>query len=236
MTQSARDGFRCWSNCHTVHEMPQTYKVAQGDDLTTIAKRFDFNDWRTIYLDASNAAFRALRPDPFILFPGDTINIPDKQPRNEEAATGKSHKFYVHGMTRVLRLRLLDPFGEPFAEEPYQFFLGGQIVSSDKRTDKDGIASEDVPIDARAGKLSIQGFSWELAIGELNPIDQTDDIGISGAQGRLLNLGYPVGAVDGQMGPKTVAAIEMFQRDTKLPITGKLDDATKKALMKAHGM
>jgi N-acetylmuramoyl-L-alanine amidase len=216
--------------------VPQAYSVEQGDDLTTIAKRFNFNDWRTIYFDAGNAAFRALRPDPFILFPGDVINIPDKQPKNEEAATGKSHKFYVHGMTRVLRLRLLDPFGEPFAEAPYRFFLGGQVVSDDKRTDKDGILSEDVPVDARAGNVSIQGFSWDLAIGELNPIDNTDDIGVSGAQGRLLNLGYPVGKVDGKMGPQTAAAIEMFQRDMKLSATGELDVTTKRALVKAHGV
>jgi N-acetylmuramoyl-L-alanine amidase len=217
--------------------MSRAYTIAQGDDLTTIAKRFAFNDWRTIYYDGSNAAFRERRPDPFVLFPGDVINIPDKQPRREEAATGARHKFYVHGMTRVLRLRLLDPFGAPLAKEPYQLFLGGRLVRSDKSTDGDGLLTEDVPVDARDAKVTTRDFSWDLDIGDLNPMDRTDDGGVSGAQGRLLNLGYPVGKVDGKLGPKTAAALRMFQRDKNLSQTkGELDDETKKALIAAYGM
>ncbi|MFO0761475.1 MAG: LysM domain-containing protein [Byssovorax sp.] len=43
--------------------MSQVYRVEQGDDLFTIAEKFGFNDWRTVYHDPSNAPFRALRPN-----------------------------------------------------------------------------------------------------------------------------------------------------------------------------
>jgi peptidoglycan hydrolase-like protein with peptidoglycan-binding domain len=67
-------------------------------------------------------------------------------------------------------------------------------------------------------------------------MDRVDDDGVSGAQGRLLNLGYPVGPIDGKLGPRTRAALRQFQTDMKLqPVSGELDDQTKKALVKAHG-
>jgi hypothetical protein len=53
---------------------------------------------------------------------------------------------------------------------------------------------------------------------------------IQGAQERLLALGYQPGAADGVMGPKAVAALEKFQADRGLPVTGQLDRKTLNAL------
>ena len=50
------------------------------------------------------------------------------------------------------------------------------------------------------------------------------------AQEALERAGYEIGVSDGQMGPRTVAAVRRFQADRYLPPTGLLDDATLAAL------
>lgn len=50
------------------------------------------------------------------------------------------------------------------------------------------------------------------------------------AQERLSKLGYALGVPDGIYGPQTRQALEAFQRDQKLPVTGNLDAATSQAL------
>lgn len=50
------------------------------------------------------------------------------------------------------------------------------------------------------------------------------------AQEALERAGYEIGVSDGQLGPRTVAAIRRFQSDRYLPLTGQLDDATAAAL------
>jgi hypothetical protein len=57
--------------------MAKNYTVVSGDTLTAIARKHGFSDWRTIYNDPSNAPFRAKRPNPDRIFPGDEIVIPD---------------------------------------------------------------------------------------------------------------------------------------------------------------
>lgn len=50
------------------------------------------------------------------------------------------------------------------------------------------------------------------------------------AQEALERAGYGIGASDGQMGPRTIAAIKKFQADRYLPATGQLDVGTIAAL------
>jgi hypothetical protein len=56
--------------------MAVPYTVVADNFLTKIANKFGIADWRTIYFDPSNAAFRAKRPDPNHIFAGDIIMIP----------------------------------------------------------------------------------------------------------------------------------------------------------------
>jgi len=51
-------------------------------------------------------------------------------------------------------------------------------------------------------------------------------------QVKLNQLGYNVGAADGQLGRATVAGIRAFQRDRRLTISGQLDQATMNELAK----
>lgn len=53
------------------------------------------------------------------------------------------------------------------------------------------------------------------------------------AQQRLGQLGYDPGTADGIYGPRTRQALEAFQRDRNLPVSGGLDPATVRALERA---
>lgn len=58
-----------------------------------------------------------------------------------------------------------------------------------------------------------------------------DSIDIAAAQRRLVSLSYPLGAIDGKIGPLTRSAIRDFQDAAELPITGNLDPKTYSTLM-----
>jgi N-acetylmuramoyl-L-alanine amidase len=215
--------------------MPSKHVVQQGEDLFVIAARYGFRDYRTIYDDAANAELRSLRPNPQVLFPGDVIAIPDREPRVEEGDTGRRHRFFVRAPQRLLRLRLRDPFGEPLVNEPYELVVDGVSVGSGLVTKPDGTLEHVIPTQARRGRLTTKDFAWDLRIGDLDPIRETPDSGRSGMQARLRNLGYYHGLLDGIVGPRTEDALRRFQADHGLAVTGALDDATSAALIAAHG-
>lgn len=54
--------------------------------------------------------------------------------------------------------------------------------------------------------------------------------GVSDFQKKLSLLGYDLGAVDGIFGAKTKTALEKFQRDSGLPVSGDYDSSTKEKL------
>ena len=70
---------------------------------------------------------------------------------------------------------------------------------------------------------------WALAASAgLKKGDQGADV--QALQMRLVKLGYSVGKVDGDYGNKTKAAVQAFQKDRGLPVTGSVDEATHGAL------
>jgi hypothetical protein len=52
------------------------YTVVKGDNLTVIAQKFGVPSWRDIYFHPDNAAFRAKRRIPDLIYPGDVVKIP----------------------------------------------------------------------------------------------------------------------------------------------------------------
>lgn len=68
------------------------YTVKKGDSLSAIAKRFGVKSWQELYNLSENAAFRAKRPDPNLIQPGDVVTVP-----GSVATTG----YVVTGMTRI---------------------------------------------------------------------------------------------------------------------------------------
>ena len=60
--------------------MAITYVVKTGDNLTSIARKFNFKSWQELYNHPDNAEFRRKRPNPNIIFTGDELRIPGGSP------------------------------------------------------------------------------------------------------------------------------------------------------------
>lgn len=56
------------------------YTIRSGDTLTRIAQRHGLPSWKDIYFLPENAPFRAKRPNPDKIFPGDVVLIPGTDP------------------------------------------------------------------------------------------------------------------------------------------------------------
>lgn len=204
------------------------HTVQQGECLSSIAKRFGFADYRSIWDRPENTKLRALRVDPNILLPGDQVFVPDKASRVEPVATGKEHVFVLRRPKVFLELTLqLD--GEPLANKSYSLSVGAHRQKG--TTDGQGRLKERIEPDAERGVLRLDDpvVEWHLRIGHLDPATE-----VSGVQARLNNLGHGCGDVDGLVGPRTRAALRQFQSRHALKPTGAIDAATSNALRNAH--
>lgn len=214
--------------------MPITHVVAQGDCFSKIAKRYGFADYKVIYDHPDNAELKKKRPNPNVLRPGDSIQIPDHTLKEIDAPAGQMHRFKVKLAEKALRLALAGPDGKPLAGVDYELDLGEKTPRK-SATDGGGKLEELVPADCTRATLYIQDRVLVLNLGHLNPLAEAKTGDHTGLQGRLKNLGYDPGPADGKYGPRTRAALAVFQADNDLEITGKLDDATLDKLEKAHG-
>ena len=210
------------------------HTVKQGECISRIAARYGFVDWSVIYGHADNADLRKKRPDPNIIHPGDRIFVPEREMKMVPRATGKSHAFTVRRPKKMLRLLVEDLAGEPVANAAYALVVEGKVYSGS--TDGRGLVEQEVSMEAESGTLEIAGKIWPLLVGHLNPIDDTPDDGVSGIQARLKNLGYDPGPVDGELGPRTTAAVRAFQREhPPLAVDGICGPKTRAKLTQRHG-
>lgn len=213
--------------------MPKTHKVKPGECLSTIAARYGFLDYKAIYDHVDNEALRSKRPNPNMIHPGDEVIIPDKAQKQVHCATGKRHTFVLERPTRKLVLKFLDEDGQPLAHEIYELEVEGEHIEG--ATDDSGRLEETIPASAQSARLRLGERPYHVKIGDLNPMDDVDDDGISGVQGRLRNLGFDPGPLDGKMGPRTRHAIAAFQASRGLPVTGDWKGSILDELKKAHG-
>jgi hypothetical protein len=204
-----------------------THVARQGDCITSIAARYGTTLER-IWDCPENAALRELRKEPSVLFPGDVVKIP-REAKAEDAATGSSHTFKVSGQTARLKLQLLDGLHQPLKDVRYRLVAEG--IDRSGSTDSEGKIV--VPIPARLERAQLfwgEGAEClELQLGALDPVEE-----LSGIQGRLHNLGFDPGPADGELGPRTQAALLAFQGTRSLQETGEPDDATRAALLQRH--
>jgi N-acetylmuramoyl-L-alanine amidase len=212
-----------------------THIVEQGDCFSNIADLYGFADYRAIYDHPANSSLKQKRPNPNILFPGDTIVIPDKQQKEISCATGQQHIFQVNRAATVLRLRIQDDQNKPFANKKYRLAVDG--INTEGQTDGDGMIIQKIPPSAATGNLVVwiyddpgaAGVPFPLDLGHIDPVTE-----LSGIQARLNNLGYDCGSVDGVFGPDTEAALKMFQANVGLHVTGQADSATQARLAQVH--
>ncbi len=209
--------------------MPKQHTVVQGDSISSIAFAYGL-DPDTIWNDAANAELKTLRGDPNVLFAGDVVTIPDKRAGSYMGSTDQRHRFRRKGVPAMLRVQFfLDD--HPRAGEPYTLEIDG-LETSTACTDGDGAIEVWIPPSAGTARISFHDGTevHELAIGHLDPVEQ-----ISGVQGRLRNLGFFGGAVDGEMSDALESSLQRFQASQGIEPHGLIDDSTRDALVRAYG-
>lgn len=200
--------------------------VQDGECISSIALQEGFF-WETLWNHPQNSDLKQQRKDPNILFPGDSVFVPDVQLRQEIRSTGDHYKFIKRNTLVTLRLRLLDEF-HPRGGLKYRLVIGNVTLSG--QTDRDGHLRQQIPASATSALLLTDQDAYNLSVGKLDPI--TENLGV---QHRLRNLGYLGSDTDGQITDITAAAITKFQKENGLDPTGALTDATRSKLQKVHG-
>lgn len=210
------------------------YVIRQGDYLKKIAHTLGF-DAEAVWNDPKNAELKAARGKGDILWPGDILFIPD-EPKPKHPFTAESDNAYEATVPKVEVKIKLELNGEPLPDEPY--VLEGLGDDSEKKSDGDGFALIEAPVQTREVLLTLvkRGVKYRVEIGGVDPIDLP-----SGQRMRLKNLGYYGAKTGGEDGyemhsePQLVASLKSFQLEHDLEPTGIADDATKAALLEAHG-
>ena len=204
-----------------------THKVEQGDHLSSIASQYGFGLTGTIWNDPQNADLKNERKDGHILFPGDEIFIPDKTEKKESRSTTAVHKFKKAGEKLKLKLKLLD-VNDKRANEPCTLTVEGD--ASKLTSGGDGTLEKQILKTAKQGKLELSDLEVPLMIGHLDPIDKQ-----SGQIARLNNLGYAAGDPCKSDPDRFKSAVEEFQCDQSMKVTGDCDGATQDRLKTVHG-
>lgn len=208
--------------------------VKQGECLSSIAARHGLT-WRQLWEDPANATLRQRRKDPHVLHPGDEVTIPAPAPPRAALALDKVTTIVRRRRGhRPLVLHVVDSADAPIRDAEYRLtFEGGAALTG--RTDERGVLRTELPVEVEEAELEVGAWRFPLLIGHLNPLEDVTDDGLSGAQGRLANLGYDPGPADGAMGPRTAAALRAFQHAEGLDVTGALDGPTRERLRARHG-
>lgn len=214
--------------------MSITHVVRQGECLLLISRRYGFADFKRVYEHPDNTALREMRPNPNVLYPGDTVVIPDVGPAKIQPnlSTGRAHRFTLKVAARYLRLALTDAEGAPLSGRRYLISFEQEVIEG--RTDDEGFLEAKVPFTVSQVELECEGLSWEVALGCLHPMKDTPDGGVSGAESRLINLGYALEPT-GKMTLELRSAIRAFQHQSGLEVTGRLDGETLRKLEELHG-
>lgn len=143
--------------------------------------------------------------------------------------TDQRHVFRRRGVPAHLDIRLCNQDGTPIVDVPCILRVDG--VAREIVTDDDGFLRTTVSPGAKQATLvvDVDGDELVLAIGHLDP-----SVEISGAQGRLRNLGLYSGAIHGELDAATREALIVFQRRQSLEESAVLDAQTALALRDLH--
>ena len=211
--------------------MSDTYTIRKGECLSSIAKKFGFSRWQTIYKHPDNEAFRKKRPNPNIVCPGDQLTIPERLIREENCTTDKRHKFVLKKQKTLLSIVVQDASGKPLDGKEYKLEIEGRNEPYRGVVESDGLVEVLIEADTVEGMLTVYasggGYTWHLDIGDLDPVGES-----SGAIARLQNLAYEIAD---EASPGDLAGIlESFQLEHGLSVTGELDDDTLGRLTVLH--
>ncbi|MDQ9092444.1 peptidoglycan-binding protein [Pseudoalteromonas haloplanktis] len=217
--------------------MVQQHTVTQGETLLRIARQYGFRTSKSLYQHPINAEFRALRPDPNLIFPGDIIKIPQKTEKFMPLKIGSKNTFVVRDEKEYFRLKVAYDDGDDITGKRVVLNIGSQTI--DTVLQSDGLIEVELNNnDALTGSVDLYlkagdttpTKSFAVQIGNLDPIDT-----LSGVQGRCNMLGFNCGKVDGVMGEKTRIGVKEFQYQHELEVDGIPGPKTKAKLQQVFG-
>lgn len=208
--------------------MARVHKVEDGEHLSGIAKRFDFQNAITLWNDPANSELRSRRESPDVLLAGDEVHIPDRVVKTLTGATGTTHTITVGTQRVKLRLSLQDGVGQARKAMPVTVEVGGATL--ERISDGEGGVEVPVPRNVADATIDDGARSVQLRVGALDPASA-----LSGWHARLVNLGYLVGSPRETEPVTRLVAIEEFETDHDLPITGEMAGATLAKLVEVHG-
>lgn len=217
--------------------MGKSHLVAEGDHLIGLLGKYKFSS-PNIILDCPENQAIAARPHPHILEPGDVVAIPEQKEREYQVATDQMHPFTVKPLLPKLRLVLEDWRHQPLCPRAVEAQVD---AAAPKLVDVAGDGSVEMEVfpETREVKLSIYmaddadtpSLLWTCRVGRMRR-EETE----AGQLLRLANMGYYRKNVPPEREPyERRAAVEQFQLDQGLTVTGTLDAATTTKLVEVYG-
>jgi hypothetical protein len=215
--------------------MSQSHTIRQGEHASSVAAKYAFRDYRTVWESPDNALLREQRQNPNVLAPGDEVVVPDKAQKAMPVAVDMRHRFRAAVPNLWLRVTLHHFDDRPLANLRCEMSLDtGKKL--EVNTDETGTLETRIPRTAKLARLTVldSGAPFDLEIpiqiGDLDPVELS-----SGQIARLNNLGYFVGDVADADEKLLRYAIEEFQVDHELTVTGQADQPTQDKLLELHG-
>jgi N-acetylmuramoyl-L-alanine amidase len=228
--EDAKPGEERGGNC--------VHVVRQGETAAQIAWRYGFADVKAIWDDPGNRELAKARPNPAVLRPGDCVAIPPRKVAMFKLPPEQEAKITAKRPGQRLHLMVEWDVGDPAASARYELtFRHGHKEHRRRGTTKgDGLLDEKLPLQATQLRLFVwpkdsQGKTdcviLDLGMGYLDPIED-----LSGVQARLENLGFYCGDEEGELGPRTQAALKRFRAEHKIEEEDLLGPETLKQLEK----
>lgn len=173
------------------------HTVVQGEYLSSIAKKYGFLSYKTIWDHAQNAALKQQRQNANVMFPGDKLFIPDKLTKQEVRSSGQTHHFVLKTDKLKICLVLEDPYGMPLDNAACELRVENEVFQL--KADVNGKIEQSIPPGVSSALLTVKDPRTPIneiviptEIGHMDPVDEE-----SGQEARLNNLGYFAGPLDG---------------------------------------
>jgi hypothetical protein len=204
------------------------HNIKRGDCIDQIAEKHGLLP-DTVWDHPDNNELKTLRKDKNILYTGDKLFIPDNRLKIEKVAAGAKYKFIRKAVPTKFKLQLKKN-ATPRANSAYTLHIDNDTFEG--KTDADGWIEHSIPPRAEKGQLILTDSdeTYDLNLGHLDPLDQ-----VEGVQQRLKNLGFYAGDIDGEESDMTRTAIQFYQKNKGMNISGVIDDELKNSLQDGHG-
>ena len=220
---------------------PTDHTVVAGEDITSIAQKYGFFRWQSVWNCPDNNALSRLRTNAFTLKAGDVVKIPPHRYQicgtNGKPAP-QPHVFRHWELTRLLRLYMTHN-GSPMKPCDYELTVKGVALTGTVTTESMIIHAVDADATEATLKVWVDAavtdptYEWTLKLAQLPPIMEKD-----GVLERLVNMGL----IDSKAADnaKVLEAVNVLRKKGNLsPLTSvdldNLDGYTRTAITNAYG-